>query len=281
MNPEFAALAQEHEGAIRIAVFAAFLSIFFILETTLPDRKVEKSRGFWIRVANNLSFSAINTLILRLLPFILATNVALLAEEQQIGLLNQFEFEGLQSFWIILACVVALDLAIYWQHRLFHTIPWLWRLHRLHHSDTHLDSTSALRFHPIEIALSMLIKTSLTLVFGLPFIAIVMFEITLNASAIFNHANIRLPNRLDKIVRKALVTPAMHRIHHSTILADSNSNYGFCLSFWDKIFKSYTQTSRSHDPIFKLGVKGLAIEQTHGLKHMLLQPLQSQDEHSN
>jgi sterol desaturase/sphingolipid hydroxylase (fatty acid hydroxylase superfamily) len=281
MSPEFAELLTDNEGAIRITIFAAFLSAFFIIENALPDRTKNNNLKFWTRVANNLSFSAINTVMLRLLPFLLATNAALFAEQHQIGLLNLIQAKETAPLWLILLCVAGLDLAIYWQHRLFHKIPWLWRLHRVHHSDTHLDTTSALRFHPAEIFLSMLIKTSLTLLLGLPFIAIVIFEITLNASAIFNHANIRLPRLLDNIARKIIVTPAMHRIHHSTIMSDSNSNFGFCLSCWDRIFHSYTEKSRSPSPIFELGVKGLAKEQTYGLKRMLLQPLQEQSQQNN
>jgi len=276
MSLEFAELLTDNEGAIRITIFAAFLSAFFIIENSLPARTKSDNLKFWTRVANNLSFSAINTAMLRLLPFLLATNAALFAEQHQIGLLNQIQSKETDPLWLILLCVIGLDLAIYWQHRLFHKIPWLWRLHRVHHSDTHLDTTSALRFHPVEIFLSMLIKTSLTLLLGLPFIAIVIFEITLNASAIFNHANIKLPRHLENIVRKVIVTPAMHRIHHSTIMSDSNSNFGFCLSFWDRIFHSYTEKSRSSNPIFELGVEGLPKEQTTGVKRILLQPLQEQ-----
>jgi len=166
------------------------------------------------------------------------------------------------SLWLeIVLALVLLDLAIYWQHRMFHQVPVLWRLHRVHHSDLAFDVSTAVRFHPLEILLSIFIKGLLVLMLGIPATAIIIFEVILNGVALFNHGNIRLPKGLDGVLRSVLVTPDMHRVHHSNIPSETNSNYGFNLSIWDKIFGSHTaQPQKGHQGI-NIGLKEYSSQQ--------------------
>jgi sterol desaturase/sphingolipid hydroxylase (fatty acid hydroxylase superfamily) len=245
--------------------------LFFIsIEKSRPSRSPPSGRIK--NMFENLSLSVLASLILRLTPALLAFNVALYAEKAEVGVLNTYELAKYFPITAIVLCVILLDCAIYFQHRIFHAIPALWRLHRVHHTDQHLDASSALRFHPVEIALSMLIKSFLALIFGIPPAAIIIFEVILNASAIFNHSNFDLPKKLESITRTIIVTPTMHRIHHSEIRKDCDSNFGFCLSIWDRLFKSYSQGSKSKEKDFKLGVRYTPTKYSAGLLNLLAQP---------
>jgi sterol desaturase/sphingolipid hydroxylase (fatty acid hydroxylase superfamily) len=166
-----------------------------------------------------------------------------------------------------------LDCLIYWQHRVFHLVPLLWRLHRVHHADPHLDASTGLRFHPIEIALSLLVKTAGILLLGVPVEAVLLFEIILNASSIFNHSNIKLPDWLEWPLRKLIVTQAMHRIHHSQVVKETNSNFGFNLSVWDRLFGSYRQQAKAGDDGLILGLKEYSSEASNtGIGTVLMMP---------
>lgn len=220
----------------------AFLSVFAVMavaELLLPMRELKASKaGRWI---TNLSIVVIGGLVIRAMAaFVVplaAVAVAVAAERNGWGLLNQVALPG----WLeALLAVVALDFAIWFQHLVAHKIPLLWRLHQMHHADVDIDVTTAIRFHPIEIALSMLWKIACVLALGASPEAVLVFEIVLNGLAMFNHANVALPPALDSVLRLAIVTPDMHRVHHSVTRAEHDSNYGFNLSVWDRAFGTYT-----------------------------------------
>jgi len=230
---------QEYQTWLRLGSFLGVLLLMLVWEAGLPRRPVPV--GNWRRRWINLVLVACNSLLVRLLVPVAAGGVALMAAQQGWGLFNWLELPQLPA--TVLAIVV-LDLAIYAQHVVFHHVPVLWRLHRVHHTDLALDATTGLRFHPLEILLSLLYKMLVVWLLGAPLLAVVVFEILLNAMAVFNHANICLPVRLDSLLRVLIVTPDMHRVHHSVIKAETNSNYGFNLSCWDRLFHTYTAQPR-------------------------------------
>ena len=173
-------------------------------------------------------------------------------------------------FWIkVLLAVIVLDMMIYWQHVAFHRIPSLWRLHKVHHADRDLDASSGLRFHPVEIVISMIYKMGIVAALGAPVLAVIIFEIVLNACAVFNHANVRLPRWIERPLRLVMVTPALHRIHHSVIERETNTNYGFSVIWWDKIFKSYTDIPEGK---LTLGLNEYQTDEPSGLIWSLIAP---------
>lgn len=223
------------EGTLRLSIFLGVLILMGALEAVFPARdRVQKRTARW---TTNLGLVIIDTLAIRLLFPIIAVGAALWAQTQGWGLLNLI---GLPNWAAVIIAVIILDMMIYWQHVAFHRIPVLWRLHKVHHADRDLDASSGLRFHPVEIVISMLYKMAVVIALGAPVVAVIFFEILLNACAIFNHANVRLPRWVERPLRQILVTPALHRIHHSVIERETNTNFGFSVIWWDKIFKSYT-----------------------------------------
>ncbi len=227
----------EHEGLIRLAVFLGLFALFATVEALAPRRqRTQPRRNRWI---TNWAIVILDTITLRILALalpLLAVGAALDAEAQGWGLMNAFAI----PLWIkIAATVLIFDLAIWFQHLITHKIPVLWRIHRVHHADRDIDVTTAIRFHPVEIALSMLLKIGLVYLLGPPAVGIILFEIILNGTAMFNHANIHLPIRFDAALRKVLVTPDMHRVHHSVHRKEHDANYGFALSLWDRLFGTY------------------------------------------
>lgn len=239
----FAGGAAAHEILLRGACFAGAFAVMATWEYRRPARVLRLPRG--LRWANNLGLVALNTLALRLLFPAAAVGVAAFAAEQSWGLLNYYEW----PFWLAtLVSVIVLDLVIWLQHVMVHAIPVLWRLHRVHHADPDYDLTTGARFHPLEIVLSMLIKFAAIVVLGPPVVAVILFEVLLNATAMFNHGNVRLPARADRILRWLVVTPDMHRVHHSTEDDEANSNFGFNLPWWDRLFGTYRDQPRGgHD----------------------------------
>jgi sterol desaturase/sphingolipid hydroxylase (fatty acid hydroxylase superfamily) len=229
------------ETLVRLVPFVVILSLMVIWEAVFPKRSTSLRKLRW---PGNLGIFILDVVMLSLLP-ITAVGAALVSIEFKFGLFFWFEF----PFWPkVIFSMVILDLLIYWQHRLFHIIKPLWHLHRMHHTDTGFDVTTALRFHPLEIILSVLVKAVAIIMIGAPVFAVIAFEIILNGSAMFNHGNIRMPKWLDSIIRIFIVTPDMHRVHHSTIPEEHNTNFGFALSIWDRIFGSYVaQPSVSHE----------------------------------
>jgi len=255
------------ELIIRLGFFFGIFIIMALWETRSPRRPLRSSRVF--RWFNNLGITFLNTLLLRLLFPTAAVGVALYASQQQWGILNQVDL----PWWLeVILAVVILDLCIYLQHRLFHRVPLLWRLHMMHHSDVDLDVTSGARFHPIEIILSMLIKMTVICLLGPAVVSILIFEVLLNAVAMFNHSNIRIPLRVDHCLRYFIVTPDMHRVHHSVIKDETNSNYGFNLPWWDRLFGTYcAQPARGHDAM-TIGLTQFQEPQSQSLRWMLSLP---------
>ncbi len=229
----------ENEAIIRLSVFLGLFIILALTEAYFPRRNRAQSRK--ARWVTNWGFTLLNALTLRLLAFalpLLAVGAAVDANHAGLGLFNIVHMPT----WIkILLTILMLDLAIWFQHLITHKIPFLWRLHRVHHADVDVDVTTAIRFHPLEIALSMVFKIGLIYIIGAPILAVILFEIILNGTAMFNHANIKLPQKVDAILRKVIVTPDMHRIHHSIHRHEHDSNYGFSLSIWDHLFGTYIE----------------------------------------
>ncbi len=235
-------LWMETETLIRLGAFLGVFAILAAGEIFLPRRRLTTSKGRrWLA---NLTIVALNPLSVALVYPILPVGVALLASEQSWGLLNQWSL----PYWFeVLVGVVALDLVIYAQHVLHHAIPVLWRLHMVHHADLDFDMTTGLRFHPIEIIVSMAIKLSAVAALGVSALAVLIFEVALNATSMFNHSNIRLPQKMDRILRLFVVTPDMHRVHHSVVIRETNSNYGFNLPWWDRLLGTYKdQPAKGH-----------------------------------
>jgi len=236
----------ENEATIRLIIFLGLFAVLAAAEALMPRRERSQKRSQ--RWVTNWGITIANTVTLRILALampLLAVGAAVDAQAQGWGLFNALTLPG----WIeIVAAILVLDLIIWAQHLITHKIPVLWRLHRVHHADVDMDVTTAIRFHPVEIALSMLLKIGVVYVLGPAALAVILFEIILNGTAMFNHANIRLPLWLDAIVRRVLVTPDMHRVHHSIHRHEHDSNYGFALSIWDRMFGTYTaQPEAGHD----------------------------------
>jgi len=238
-----------NEKSLRSSIFFGMLIIMGLWEVISPRRTRVLTR--LLRWTNNLALLVVNIVIARWVFPLAAVGVAAYVESHGLGLMNVYEIPFTVA---IILSVIALDFVIYLQHVLVHAVPILWRLHRVHHADPDIDVTTGLRFHPIEIILSLLIKFAAILVLGAPVIAVVIFEILLNAGAMFNHANVRLPLRLDKLLRWVIVTPDMHRIHHSVEDEEANSNFGFNLTWWDRLFGTYTVEPRHGHDGMKIGI---------------------------
>lgn len=258
----------EQESAIRLTVFLGILIGMAVWEIAVPRRRVEIPR--LLRWSNNLALVAIDTLLVRLVFPVVAVGLAVIAQENGWGLLNQI---GISDWVAIIIAILALDLAIYFQHVLFHAVPALWRLHRMHHADLEFDVTTGLRFHPLEILLSMLIKLAVVMALGPPAIAVLIFEVLLNASSLFNHSNIRLPLRIDAVLRLFIVTPDMHRVHHSIDPSESNSNFGFNVPWWDRILGTYKSQPKSGHVEMIIGIEQFRDRRSLWLDRMLIQPL--------
>jgi sterol desaturase/sphingolipid hydroxylase (fatty acid hydroxylase superfamily) len=239
-----------HEPAIRLSVFFGVLAIMALWEVWTPCRRRDLPR--LVRWSNNLALVVIDAIAVRLLFPVVAVGLAVVMQERGWGLFNLTSWPA----WLeIVIAVVLLDFAIYLQHIVFHHVPVLWRLHRLHHSDTEVDVTTGVRFHPLEIVLSMIFKLSLVVILGPAAIAVLIFEVVLNACAMFNHSNIRLPKHVDAVMRLLIVTPDMHRVHHSVEPSETNSNYGFTVPWWDRLLGTYiAQPKAGHDKM-QIGIK--------------------------
>ena len=242
-------LVLQREAVIRLGFFAGIFIVMLLWELLAPRRALTISR--LVRWSNNLGLLVLNSIVLRLLFPAAAVGIAYSAGEAEWGLFNQLSL----PFWFeVAAAVLLLDLAIYLQHLMMHRVPLLWRLHRVHHADLDIDLTTGSRFHTIEIVLSMLIKWLVIAALGPALLAVLIFEILLNGMALFNHANVRLPRVVDRAMRYLLVTPDMHRVHHSVLRNETNSNYGFNLSLWDRCFRTYIdQPARGHEGM-KIGI---------------------------
>jgi sterol desaturase/sphingolipid hydroxylase (fatty acid hydroxylase superfamily) len=262
-----------HETAVRLGAFLGVLALMAAWEALAPRRALAVSKAR--RWASNLGIVFLNSALLRIIFPATAVAVAVLAQERGWGLLNQHDMPFPLA---VAASVVALDLAIYLQHVMFHAVPALWRLHRMHHADLDFDVTTGARFHPIEILLSMLVKMAVIVVIGPPAVAVMVFEVLLNATAMFNHANVRLPLAADRLLRLLVVTPDMHRVHHSVEEHETNSNFGFNLSLWDRLFRTYkAQPDAGHERM-TIGIHGYrAAKLVSDLPGMLVLPFLGDD----
>ncbi len=255
------------EPIIRLSFFLAVFLTVALWEVFLPRRQQSISR--WVRWPSNLCIVALNTIVLRIVVPIGAVGLAIMVQEKSWGLLNQLALPG----WLaILLSVLILDLVIYLQHVMFHAVPALWRLHRMHHADLDIDVTTGARFHPLEILLSIGIKLAAVAAIGVPPLAILIFEILLNATSMFNHGNIRIPAHLDRVLRWFVVTPDMHRVHHSVNPQETNSNFGFNLPWWDHLLGTYgSQPALGHEAMV-IGIDEFRSHRELRLDRMLVQP---------
>ena len=248
---DFQQFVLAHEPAIRLGFFVGVFVIVALWELAAPRRALTVSKA--LRWGSNLGLVALNTLVLRLMFPLAAVGVTAFSVANGWGLLNHFQV----PFWLAVpVAVIAMDFVIWLQHVMVHAVPALWRLHQVHHADLDYDLTTGARFHPIEIALSMLIKFATITVLGPPVLAVVIFEVLLNATAMFNHGNIRLPAALDRVLRWFVVTPDMHRVHHSVEDDETNSNFGFNLPWWDRLFGTYRAQPRAGHDAIVIGIHG-------------------------
>ena len=258
----------ENEPTIRLAAFAGVLAVMLLWEQLAPRRA--PAAGNTTRRLNNLALVGLDTLLVRLLFPILAVGFASEMEQRGIGLFNII---ALPHWLAVLLAIILLDLAIYWQHRLFHILPLFWRMHRVHHADPAFDTTTALRFHPLEIMVSMLIKLAVVAALGAPPLAVLLFEVILNATAMFNHGNVSLPPALEQRLRWLLVTPDLHRVHHSIHGDEMNRNFGFNLAWWDRLLGSYCPRAQQDQHTMPIGLDQFRRRRDLWLDRLLLQPL--------
>jgi sterol desaturase/sphingolipid hydroxylase (fatty acid hydroxylase superfamily) len=261
-----------HEPLIRLGAFAGILAAMMVWEWLSPRRQQEIGRVR--RWPGNLGIVILNTVVLRLVFPAAAVGTALLAATPGWGLFRALDAPN----WLaVAASVILLDLAIYLQHVLFHAVPVLWRLHRMHHADLEFDVTTGLRFHPIEILLSMGIKLGVVAAFGAPAVAVLIFEMLLNATSMFNHGNVRLPAPIDRVLRWIVVTPEMHRVHHSIVPSETNSNFSFNLPWWDRLFGTYRAQPAAGHQNMTIGIAQFRDPAELRLDRMLIQPFRGDD----
>jgi sterol desaturase/sphingolipid hydroxylase (fatty acid hydroxylase superfamily) len=253
-----------HEAQVRLAVFLSLFGLFLVLQRVRPLRRLP---GGWRRQTTNLTLVVIDTAILRVLFPLLAFDLATRLDAAGGGLL-----QTLPPVVAVVAGVLLLDVAIYWQHRILHAVPVLWRLHRVHHADVDFDVTTGVRFHPLEIVLSMAIKLGLIALLGVPALAVLIFELALSAGSLFTHANVALPPKIDHMIRWVFVTPDMHRIHHSVHTDETDSNFGFHLSIWDRLFGSYRDQPRDAQTTMAIGLHEFRNDRDQTLWSLLLNP---------
>lgn len=281
----------DNASIIRLSVFLGIFAFMAILEALFPARNAVLNRK--TRWVGNLSMVVLGALVSRVLLPATLVGVSLWAQQKGVGLFNLLldqtnsasslssQTSNTQSGSVVFVVTVVLsvlllDMLIYWQHRLFHTVPFLWRFHKMHHADSHVDTTTGLRFHPVEIAISLGVKALAVAILGIPAIAIVIFEVALNGFALFNHANIRIPQKWDDRIGWVLITQRLHRIHHSQAKTESNSNYGFSVSWWDRLFNSFTPRAKQSDETLSIGQQDVpAIKENASIRALLLQPFKS------
>lgn len=261
-------LILDNHTTARLLAFISAVSLIALWEVLRPRRALTVSKV--MRWTNNWLISALNSLLLPIVFPVLAVGLAVIAETNSWGLFNLLEIP--QAIGIVLF-IILFDLAIYWQHRIYHRVPWLWRLHRMHHADPDFDVSTGIRFHPLSIVISMTIKLTVVLALGPPAVAVLLAEIILNLTAMFNHGNIYLPPRLDSALRLFLVTPDMHRVHHSVLKDETSSNFGFNFPWWDRLFGSYRAQPRAGHERMEIGIKGFQGIEEQRLDRLIVHPL--------
>lgn len=256
-----------HEPAVRFGVFLSIFIAMMVWELAAPRRQLTAKRR--VRWTSNLTLVLINTAVIRLIFPTLAVGTAEIAAANGWGLLNVW---ALPAWVCIPIAILALDCLIYGQHVMFHAVSPLWRLHMMHHSDLDFDTTTGVRFHPIEIAISMGLKIVAVLALGAPPVAVILFELLLNGTSLFNHGNVRLPTGVDRLLRLLVVTPDMHRVHHSIHRQETNSNFGFNFPWWDRLFGTYRQQPSEGHTGMTIGLEQFRNPSRLGLHHLLLMP---------
>jgi len=264
-------LSADSASGIRLGLFLLVFLILAMSEARWPRRQLTAGRSQ--RWAADIGLSFFNSIAIRaLIPFSGVVS-SLWAQEQGFGLFNQLDWSVYVEFMLF---ILLFDLTIYWQHRVFHMLPLLWRFHRVHHTDEDYDLTTGTRFHPISILISTIIKIGLVILLGASPFAILSAEIILNLTSMFNHSNIRLPQQVDRVLRKIVVTPDMHRIHHSQDKIEQNCNFGFNFSFWDRCFGSYLQDAGQAQEHMAIGIVDYEGPATRSFLSLLLQPFRSE-----
>lgn len=261
-----------HEPTVRLGVFLGLFAIIAAWELAAPRRALRESKA--LRWTHNLALTVLNSILVRAALPLAAIGVAAFAAERGMGLFNLIHVP--QPLTILLS-VLALDYAIYLQHLMLHAVPLFWRLHRVHHADLDFDVTTGARFHPVEISLSTLIKFAVILALGPPAVAVLVFEVVLNASSMFNHGNVRIPAAIERVLRWVVVTPDMHRVHHSIDPRETNSNFGFSLPWWDRLFGTYRAAPQTGHEAMTIGIAQFRSPRELRLDRMLLQPFRTED----
>ncbi|MEP7181787.1 MAG: sterol desaturase family protein [Betaproteobacteria bacterium] len=259
-----------HEVPVRLGCFFGIFAAMAVWEFLAPRRALQQNKA--VRWTNNLTLVVLNSMVVRAILPLAAVGVAGVAADRGMGVLNLFP---VPYAWAIVLSLLALDVAIYLQHLMFHAVPVLWRLHRVHHADLDFDVTTGARFHPVEIVLSMLFKFALILVLGPPAVAVLVFEILLNGASMFNHGNVRLSSGVDRILRWLVVTPDMHRVHHSIDPRETNSNFGFNVPWWDRLFGTYRAQPQTGHAAMTIGIDQFRASRELWLDRMLLQPFRT------
>lgn len=256
-----------NEAAIRLGFFFGIFVVIVLWEYLSPRRVLTMSKS--VRWLSNMGVVAIDTLAVRLLFPIIGVNVAFAAQQKGFGLLNVIH---LPEWMSVLIGILVLDLVVYLQHLMFHAVPLIWKLHMMHHADIDYDVTTGLRFHPFEIIISMVIKMTAIAALGPSVFTVILFEIILNGTAMFNHGNIKMPFNVDRVLRLLVVTPDMHRVHHSVTIRETNSNFGFNFPWWDRLFRTYRpQPAAGHEGM-TIGLAQFRDPKKNNLWHMLILP---------
>ncbi|MGB8636053.1 MAG: sterol desaturase family protein [Rhodanobacteraceae bacterium] len=259
------------EALVRLLIFVALATLLALAEWRWPRHRAPANRAR--RWPVNLGLGLLNTVCLRLLAPVLAYVMAIWARQHGVGMFNLLSVPA----WLAVAVsMLLLDMAIYWQHRILHRVGWLWRLHRVHHTDVALDVSSGLRFHPMEIVLSLGVKVAVVLALGAPPVAVLAFEILLSSFSLFTHTNLAIPVRADRPLRWLIVTPDMHRIHHSVLREEHDSNFGFNASWWDRLFGSYRDQPRQPQAELRLGLEQFRQASEQRFPALLMQPFARQ-----
>jgi sterol desaturase/sphingolipid hydroxylase (fatty acid hydroxylase superfamily) len=262
-----------HAPLLRFAVVASVFAALLLVQAKMPKRGQHSTLGRRLR---NLTMPVISAAIVYLVLPLTAVSFAAVVADMNFGLFNHLSWPIAVEFAIT---IIALDLAIYWQHRFLHLVPWLWRMHRLHHTDTNFELTLALRFHPFEIVLSLLYKFLVIAALGAAPLAVLLYEILLAVFALFSHADIDIPEHWDRHLRRIVITPDWHRVHHSVHRRETDSNFGNLLSLWDRIFASAIEQPRDGHRDMRIGLDAFRDEQSQGLPAMLAQPFLNEPEH--
>ena len=261
----------DNQFVVRLSALLMIVLLVAGWEILKPRRQLSISK--LLRWTNNWSISVLNTVLLSLVFPVMAVGVAVLANEKNWGLFNVLDVPALLSIPLF---ILAFDFAIYWQHRFYHWVPVLWRLHRMHHADPDFDVSTGIRFHPASIILSMLIKMLVVVLLGPPALAVLISEVLLNVTSMFNHGNIFISPGVDKFLRLFLVTPDMHRLHHSVIAKETNSNFGFNFPWWDRLFGSYREQPEGGHVSMEIGVRGFQNASDQWLYRLIVHPLYKQ-----